>query len=161
MPLCNQTINPTPNPNLRFLPGNAEQVDVSVVDGEIQKHGSAPSVQPQVVFEEAQLNQRLLPGARQVLVEPSASVFRHLTPETASVGLALGRVHPAWEEAGMLIRPGAFSLRHTCTGSLRPTQFRSWDRRRRCPRWLARTCCSTRAPHSSGPHGRSRTRCAL
>lgn len=43
--------------HLRFSPGNAKQVDVSVVDGEIQKHGSAPPVQPQVVFEEVQLSQ--------------------------------------------------------------------------------------------------------
>lgn len=84
----------------RFSPGNAKQVDVSIVDGEIQKHGSASSVQPQVVFEEAQLDQRLLPGARQVLVEPTASVSGHLTPGAASIGLTLGGVHPAEGKQG-------------------------------------------------------------
>lgn len=147
--------------HLRFLPGNAEQVDVSVVDGEIQKDGSTSSVQPQVVFKETQLKQRLLPGARQVLVETSASVFRHLTPETASIGLTFGCVHPTGRKQGGKLGPQFFHCVTPALGQFRPTQFHSWDRRRRCPRWLACTCCSTRAPHPSGQHGQSRTHCAL
>lgn len=103
--------------HLWFSPGNAKQVDVSVVYGEIQKHGSGSSVQPQVVFEELQLNQRPLPGARQVLVESSASIFGHLTPEAASIRLTLGRVHPTVRKHGGNLRAGAFSMCHTHTWS--------------------------------------------
>lgn len=41
---------------MMILPGDAKQVDIRIVDREIQKHSSGSSVQPQVVFEELQLD---------------------------------------------------------------------------------------------------------
>lgn len=37
--------------DLSFLPGNAEEVDVAVVDREVKEDSSGASVQPQAVFE--------------------------------------------------------------------------------------------------------------
>ena len=77
-----------------FLPGDAEEVDVPIVDGEVKEHSSGASVQPQVVFERLQLDRWPFFCTRQILVVSSTSIFRHLTPITGPVHLALCCIHP-------------------------------------------------------------------
>ena len=76
------------------IPGNTEEVDVAIVDREVEEHSPGASVQPEVVFEEAQLSSRLLSGPGQVLVVASTPIFRHLTPVTALIQFPFSCIHP-------------------------------------------------------------------
>ena len=79
---------------LDVLPGNTEEVDVSIVDREVEEDGSCASVQPEVLFEESQLKGRLLSGAGKVLVVTPPSICRHLAPVPTPIQPALVCMHP-------------------------------------------------------------------
>lgn len=61
------------------VPDDAEEVDVAIVDGEVEEHGSGASIQPQVGLQLLQLSLRLISGARQILIETSSSICGHFT----------------------------------------------------------------------------------
>ena len=64
----------------RDLPDDAEEVDVSVVDGEVDEDSPGASVQPQVLLEYFEDFQRVRLHSGQVLYKATASVGRDEPP---------------------------------------------------------------------------------
>ena len=77
------------------LPDDTEQIDVSVVSGEVDEHGPGAMVQPQVVIHLHQDLSTLLLGPVQVLVVPSTAVRGQQTPVGRTLYLFLIVVLPA------------------------------------------------------------------
>lgn len=91
-----------PNPESTFtcspaglcVPDDTEEVDVAVVNGKVEEHGSGASIQPQVGLQLLQLSVGPVPGARQILIETSSSICGHLTRVAAFPEADFLRVHP-------------------------------------------------------------------
>jgi len=79
---------------LHFLPDNAEEVDVSIVHGEVDKQDSRATPYPAFVKQVVDDLLRLRFVARQVLNIACAAVRRYLTPVARAVQLVLRLVVP-------------------------------------------------------------------